>query len=57
VVLTFLSLRGAFGLFDDAVFGSILVAIMLLAPDGVFSLLRHGIPSPRGLSRRVKGGQ
>jgi branched-chain amino acid transport system permease protein len=57
VVLTFLSLRGAFGLFDDAVFGGILVAIMLFAPDGVFSLLRHGIPSPRGFPRRAKGGR
>ncbi len=41
-VLTFLSLRGAFGLFDDAVFGGILVAIMLFAPEGVFSVLRLG---------------
>jgi branched-chain amino acid transport system permease protein len=39
--LTFLSLRGAFGLFDDAVFGGLLVAIMLFAPDGVFGLLRR----------------
>jgi branched-chain amino acid transport system permease protein len=40
VALTFLSLRGAFGLFDDAVFGGLLVAIMLFAPEGVFGLLR-----------------
>ena len=39
-VLTFLSLRGVFGLYDDAVFGAILVAIMLFAPNGVFALLR-----------------
>ena len=38
--LTFLSLRGAFGLFDDAVFGAILVAIMLFAPEGLFGLRR-----------------
>jgi branched-chain amino acid transport system permease protein len=37
-VLTFLSLRGAFGLYDDAVFGAILVGIMLFAPDGLFGL-------------------
>jgi len=37
--LTFLSLRGAFGVYDDAVFGAILVGIMLFAPEGVFSLL------------------
>ena len=36
-LLTFLSLRGAFGQLDDAVFGAILVAIMLFAPDGVFA--------------------
>jgi branched-chain amino acid transport system permease protein len=43
--LTFLSLRGAFGLFDDAVFGAILLAIMLFAPQGLFGLFR-------GASRR-----
>ncbi len=37
--LTFLSLRGAFGLYDDAVFGAILVAIMLFAPNGLGGLL------------------
>ncbi len=46
--LTFLSLRGAFGLYDDAVFGALLVAIMLFAPDGLFGLLP-------GL-RRIRGG-
>ncbi len=35
VVLNFLSLRGFFGTFDDAVFGIILVLIMLFAPDGI----------------------
>jgi branched-chain amino acid transport system permease protein len=40
VVLTFLSLRGAFGLYDDAVFAAILVAIMLFSPDGLFRGLR-----------------
>lgn len=39
-LLTFLSLRGVFGLYDDAVFAAILVAIMLFAPDGLFRLLR-----------------
>ena len=36
-ILTFLSLRGVFGQLDDAVFGAILVAIMLFAPEGVFA--------------------
>ena len=35
VVLTFLSLRGVFGTLDDLVFGGILLAIMLFAPEGV----------------------
>jgi len=39
--LTFLSLRGAFGLYDDAVFGGLLVLIMLFAPDGLFGALRR----------------
>ena len=34
-VLNFLSLRGYFGSFDDAVFGAILIAIMLFSPDGI----------------------
>jgi branched-chain amino acid transport system permease protein len=42
-LLTFLSLRGAFGRFDDAVFGAILVAIMLFAPDGLFAPIRGQI--------------
>jgi branched-chain amino acid transport system permease protein len=35
VVLNFLSLRGYFGSFDDAVFGAILIFIMLFAPEGL----------------------
>lgn len=34
-VLNFLSLRGYFGSFDDAVFGGILIFIMLFSPDGI----------------------
>lgn len=34
-VLTFLSLRGYFGTLDDAVFGAILIIIMLFSPQGV----------------------
>ena len=34
-VLTFLSLRGSFGSFDDLVFGGILLAMMLFAPEGI----------------------
>jgi branched-chain amino acid transport system permease protein len=39
VVLNFLSLRGVFGSYDDAVFGLILILIMLFAPNGILSLL------------------
>jgi branched-chain amino acid transport system permease protein len=35
VVLNFLSLRGVFGTYDDAVFGLILIAMMLFAPEGL----------------------
>lgn len=33
--LSFLSLRGVFGSYDDAVFGAILVVVMLFAPEGL----------------------
>ncbi len=39
-LLNFLSLRGYFGSYDDAVFGTILILIMLFSPDG---LLRAGL--------------
>jgi branched-chain amino acid transport system permease protein len=35
LVLNYLSLRGYFGSYDDAVFGVILILIMLFAPDGL----------------------
>jgi branched-chain amino acid transport system permease protein len=41
-LLTFLSLRGVFGRYDDAVFGAILVAVMLFAPQGMFRLIKAG---------------
>ncbi len=37
-VLTFLSLRGYFGTLDDAVFGAVLVLVMLFSPDGILRL-------------------
>ena len=45
IVLNFLSLRGYFGSYDDAVFGVILILIMLFAPDGIFKIRR--IRQPR----------
>jgi len=38
VVLNFLSLRGVFGSYDDAVFGVILIVIMLFAPQGILKI-------------------
>ncbi len=38
VILNFLSLRGVFGTYDDAVFGAILIVIMLFAPEGILGL-------------------
>jgi branched-chain amino acid transport system permease protein len=38
IALNFLSLRGVFGSYDDAVFGFILITIMLFAPNGILSL-------------------
>ena len=37
VVLNFFSLRGVFGSYDDAVFGFILITIMIVAPQGLLS--------------------
>jgi branched-chain amino acid transport system permease protein len=48
VLLNFLSLRGVFGSYDDAVFGGILIAVMILAPQGLLRL-----PALRGLSARL----
>jgi len=43
-------LRGSFGSYDDAVFGLILLAIMLFAPDGLLRVeLVRRLP---GLRRR-----
>jgi branched-chain amino acid transport system permease protein len=38
ILLNFLSLRGYFGSMDDAVFGSILIFIMLFAPNGLLRM-------------------
>jgi len=38
IVLNFLSLRGVFGSYDDAVFGLILIVIMLFAPEGILKI-------------------
>ena len=54
VLLNFLSLRGVFGSYDDAVFGTILIAMMIFAPQGLLQ-----VPALRAvlarLSRRPHG--
>jgi branched-chain amino acid transport system permease protein len=54
VLLNFLSLRGSFGSYDDAVFGGILLLIMLFSPQG---LLRADLAERlvRLIPRREKG--
>lgn len=56
VILNFLSLRGYFGSYDDAVFGLILVAIMLFAPQGlIHGGMFRGLPAR--LRRWRQGGE
>jgi len=54
MVLNFMSLRGMFGTYDDAVFAAILILIMLFAPHG---LLRVSVVERlRAAFRRKPGG-
>lgn len=50
LVLNYLSLRGTFGTYDDAVFGSILILIMLFAPEGL--VRKHVVSDLKSLLRR-----
>jgi branched-chain amino acid transport system permease protein len=52
LALNYLSLRGYFGSFDDAVFGGILILVMLLAPGGVLAVDVRRALGP--LLRRVR---
>jgi branched-chain amino acid transport system permease protein len=59
LLLNFLSLRGYFGTYDDAVFGVILIAIMLFAPQGVlraafFQDIRKRIAGAPGKPRQIR---
>ncbi len=45
LILFFLSLRGVFGSYDDAVFGAILILVMVFAPDGLLKKNAAGIKS------------
>ena len=51
LALNFLSLRGSFGTLDDAVFGLVLVGVMLFAPRGLLALRARRAPAgARGAS-------
>jgi branched-chain amino acid transport system permease protein len=52
-VLNFLSLRGVFGSLDDAVFGAVLVLVMLFSPEGILDLDLRG--ALRALAGRPRG--
>jgi branched-chain amino acid transport system permease protein len=51
-VLNFLSLRGYFGSYDDAVFGALLILIMALAPDGIFR--KSSLDRLKNLARNLR---
>jgi branched-chain amino acid transport system permease protein len=53
MLLNFLSLRGYFGTYDDAVFGAILVLVMLFAPQGILARPHR----PAWLKSRNRGGR
>lgn len=53
LLLNYLSLRGYFGTYDDAVFGAILILIMLFAPDGL--LRRQLLGELKGALFRADG--
>jgi len=54
LLLNYLSLRGSFGTYDDAIFGGILILIMLFAPDGL--LRKQLISDLKALIRRPAAG-
>ncbi len=58
IVLNFLSLRGIFGSYDDAVFGLILIVIMLFAPNGILSInVRHRLRQLLGRGKQDRAGE
>ena len=58
IVLNFLSLRGIFGSYDDAVFGLILIVIMRFAPNGILSInVRHRLRQFLGRGKQDREGE
>jgi branched-chain amino acid transport system permease protein len=57
IALNFLSLRGVFGVYDDAVFGAILALVMLFAPEGLgISALIKGRSAAKAKPGKKGGG-
>ena len=54
-VLNFLSLRGYFGTLDDAVFGAVLVLVMLFSPEGILRLDARAALA--AVLARLRGGE
>jgi len=58
IILNFMSLRGIFGSYDDAVFGLILILIMLFAPNGILSInVKARIEKVFGSTRESNKGE
>jgi branched-chain amino acid transport system permease protein len=57
VLLSFLSLRGVFGSYDDAVFGVVLIAIMVFAPGGLLRAIGMSGVLQRLTAGRIKENQ
>ena len=55
LILNFLSLRGVFGHFDDAVFGIILVLMMMFMPDGFIN--RSFFNTLKSIIRKIKSNR
>lgn len=57
LLLNFLSLRGVFGSLDDAVFGLILIAVMMIGPAGRAAISRVGSAILRLMAARAPGSR
>jgi branched-chain amino acid transport system permease protein len=55
LLLNFLSLRGVFGEYDDAVFAAVLILVMMVAPEGV--LRASPAAALRGFRRALRPGR
>ncbi len=54
LILNFLSLRGVFGTYDDAVFGAILILVMIFAPDGFIRTYQKKLSPEKNIEIKSK---